>query len=248
MTAQPTIAIVQARMTSTRLPGKVLAPFCGRPALAHTIDRLRRTPLLDAVVIATSVNGTDDPVAELAEALGVTAFRGSELDVLQRFAGAAEAAGAGTIVRVTGDCPMIDPEIVNQVIQAFFATGADYASSALQRSYPIGMDAEVFTRRALDAAAAEADRADEREHVTPFIYRRPERFRLHNVSAPPSHRRPDLRLTLDTPEDQELISAVFDALYLENPMFSLDDILAHLDAHPHLCDINRHVPHKWLTV
>lgn len=235
-------------MTSTRLPGKVLAPICGKPALAHTVDRLRRAPLLDEIVVATSVNATDDPVAELTEALGMLAFRGSELDVLERFAGAAEAAGASTIVRVTGDCPMIDPEIVNQVIQAFFAAGVDYASSTLRRSFPIGMDAEVFTRRALDTAAAEADHDDEREHVTPFIYRHPKRFRLHNVSASPAYNRPDLRLTLDTAEDLKLITAIFDALYPGNPAFSLSDILAHLVAHPGLCEINRHVPHKWLTV
>ena len=125
-------------------------------------------------------------------------------------------------------------------------TGADYVSNTLERTYPIGMDVEAFSRAALDRADAEAGRNDEREHVTPFIYRHPEQFRLHNVAAPDDECRPHLRLTLDTDEDLRLIVAIYEGLYADNPKFSLCDILAFLACHPGLLEINRDVPHKWL--
>lgn len=242
-----TVAIVQARMTSTRLPGKVLMDICGKPALAHVIERLKRVPEIDAIVVATTTGHRDDAVHALARDLGVDGFRGDETDVLGRFAGAARAARADIVVRVTGDCPLLDPSVVGRVIAERANSGADYASNTLRRGYPIGMDAEAFLATALHAADQEALAEDEREHVTPFVYRHGERFHLENVAAPPDLKRPDLRLTLDTAEDLDLIRAVFDALYPQNPTFTLADVLALIDARPELAEINRNVRHRWVS-
>ena len=241
-----TIAILQARMTSTRLPGKVLRPICGIPALQLQVERVRRAKMLDGIVIATTIHATDNPVCDLATAMGVPFHRGSEDDVLSRYIGAAAMTTATHVVRLTGDCPLADPAIIDRVVGALFETGADYASNTLERTYPIGMDVEAFSRAALDRAGAEAARSDEREHVTPFIYRHPEQFRLHNVAARDGERHPHLRLTLDTDEDLRLIVAIYEGLYADNPKFSLCDILAFLACHPGLLEINRDVPHKWL--
>tara|TARA_R110000782_G_scaffold243386_4_gene329991 strand:+ start:45658 stop:46371 length:714 start_codon:yes stop_codon:yes gene_type:complete len=231
-------------MTSTRLPRKVLAPVCGKPILEMLIERLARARTLDGIVIATTVNATDDPVADLAGRLGLSCFRGDEQNVLARYVGAARENDATTIVRITGDCPLIDPKIVDTVVARHFASGGDYTSNTQERTYPIGMDVEVFTRDALDQAGAESTDPDEQEHVTTFIYRRPKRFRLVSVIAPVAETDPVLRLTLDTSEDLELISRIFGELFPMNPTFTLKDVLALIAADPNLRDINRHVPHN----
>tara|TARA_R110000824_G_scaffold80150_9_gene201749 strand:- start:38 stop:748 length:711 start_codon:yes stop_codon:yes gene_type:complete len=234
-------------MTSTRLPGKVLVPLCGQPVLGHIARRLRRARELDAVAIATTTNATDDPVAALAVELSVPCFRGSEHDVLSRYLGAAQAVGATAIVRITADCPFVDPAIVDRVVRNYREGDADYVSDTLERSYPIGMDVEVFSLAALETAAGNAVADDEREHVTLHIYRHPDRFRLRNLSAPEIHARPTLRLTLDTPGDLALTQAVYEGLYSENPMFDLSDILAFLDTRPEVVALNQDVPHKWVS-
>lgn len=240
-------AIIQARMTSKRLPGKVLMEFAGQPALAHLVDRLSRAPGLKGIAVATTTNQTDDPVAALADKLNVQCFRGDEFDVLARFSGAAAQVNAQTIVRVTGDCPLIDPAVVSRVISAFNASDADYAANNLERSYPIGQDTEVFSRASLDQAARFARRDDEREHVTPYIRRRPETYRQINVAAPPWQHDPLLRLTLDTHDDFMLIEDVFRALYPRNNTFDLDDILSYIAANPAVRALNDHVVHNWIT-
>jgi spore coat polysaccharide biosynthesis protein SpsF (cytidylyltransferase family) len=156
-------------MTSTRLPGKVLADLCGAPLLAQMIGRIRRARRLDGVVIATTARPSDDPVSDLAAKLGILAFRGDEADVLGRFAGAAEAARAQVIVRLTGDCPLQDPALIDQAIEEFAADGWDYYGNAVERTYPDGLDVEVFSRRALDLAAKQAAHPFLREHVTPWL-------------------------------------------------------------------------------
>tara|TARA_B100000965_G_scaffold363853_2_gene347014 strand:+ start:53231 stop:53938 length:708 start_codon:yes stop_codon:yes gene_type:complete len=233
-------------MTSTRLPGKVLRPIVGKASLHHQIARIQRAADLDGVIVATTVNASDDPIVRLADDLGIPCFRGDEHDVLGRFQNAIAATDAKVVVRLTGDCPLTDPSIIDHIIRARSDSNADYASNTLERSYPIGMDVEAFTREALEQADRSAETNDEREHVTPYIYRNPELFTLHNVVAPDSARLPDLRLTLDTEEDLRLITAVFEALYPENPLFSLGDILAFLVQNPDLRNINRDVAHKWL--
>jgi len=234
-------------MTSTRLPGKVLRPICGIASLQLQMERVLRAETLDGVIIATTVKPTDDPVVTLASQLQIPCFRGSEDDVLSRFVGAVADTTATHIVRLTGDCPLADPAIIDRVVQSLFHSGADYASNTLERTYPIGMDVEIFNREALGRANARATRVDEREHVTLHIYRHPEDYRLLNVLAPAEQTRPDLRLTLDTVEDLRLIESIYDALYPTKPDFDLDDILALLDARPELAKINSAVPHNWVN-
>ncbi|WP_434623005.1 cytidylyltransferase domain-containing protein [Azospirillum sp. B2RO_4] len=241
------VAISQARMTSTRLPGKVLMPAAGRPLLAHHLERLSRTPGLDAVVLATTVNAADDPVAECAQGLGVTVFRGDEQDVLGRFAGAAALAGADLVVRVTADCPLIDPALVGRLIAAFReGQPLDYLSIDSTR-YPRGLDAEIFPRRLLDEAAANATDPAEREHVTPYLYCRPDRFRLGTALAPDAPVEPsDQRWCVDEPADYELVRRLLEALVPSNPGFGWQDCCKTLRDHPDWVDINRSVRQKTL--
>ena len=241
------VAISQARMTSTPLPGKVLMPAAGRPLLADNLERLSRTPGLDAVVLATTVNAADDPVAECAQELGVAVFRGDEQDVLGRFAGAAALAGADLVVRVTADCPLIDPALVGRLIAAFQdGQPLDYLSIDSTR-YPRGLDAEIFPRRLPDEAAATATDPAEREHVTPYIYRRPDRFRLGTALVPDIPVDPaDQRWCVDEPADYELVRRLLAALVPSNPGFGWQDCCKTLRDHPDWVDINRSVRQKTL--
>ena len=239
-------ATIEARMSSTRLPGKVLLEAAGKPMLEHMIERVRRAPSIEGIIVATTVNPGDDPIVELAHRLGVDSYRGSEDDVMSRVLGAAQTHGADVIVELTGDCPVIDPVLIERVIEEYTATGADYCSNVLTRSYPIGMDTQVFGTRVLADALGRTDDPVDREHVSLFIYHHPERYRLHNVLAEPRHFHPDLRLTLDTPEDLRMLRAVFDELLPEQPNFGLDDILDLLQRRGDLQVINSHVAHRWV--
>ncbi len=239
-----TVLINQARMTSTRLPGKVLLEVQGQTLLEIQLERLRRITGVDKVVVATTTNDTDDPIVALCQRIGVDVWRGPELDVLARFEGAARQAGADWVVRVTSDCPLIDPEVVSQIIREAQdpANSCDYASNTLTRSYPRGLDAECFTASALYVAAQEAADPAEREHVTPFIYWRPQRFTLRHVvhaSDLSSH-----RWTVDTPEDFELIRRMLEELRPKKPSFTLKDCLNLLSAHPDWIRLNSGICQK----
>lgn len=239
-----TVATIEARMTSTRLPGKVLKEAVGKPMLELMIERLRCVPSLDGIVVATTTNKTDAPVAALAERLGVGLWRGSENDVLRRVLDAATHHGIDVIVETTGDCPLIDPAVVEDCIRVYRAAKVDYLSNVLERTYPIGMDTQVFATSVLaDVARRTQDPADH-EHVSLYIYRHPEVYSLRNVPAPPALARPELALTLDTPEDYALIKAVFEELYPNNPAFTLADVLALLDRRPGIAAMNAHVRRK----
>ena len=220
-----TLAIVQARMTSTRLPGKVLLPILGKPMLALQLERMRRSKGLDGIVVATTTNSTDDPIVALCAKENVDCFRGSEKDVLSRYASAAQAFRADTVVRVTADCPLIEPDLIDRVVDTFFqAPGQlDYVSNMLQPSFPLGLAVEVFSRSALEQADRQATHDAEREHVTPYIYWRPDDFRLRSVNHQPnlSHH----RWTVDTPEDFELIQKIFFELYPNDPQFGMQQVL-----------------------
>lgn len=239
-----TIATIEARMTSTRLPGKVLADIGGLPALAVMVGRLRLVPELDGIVLATTVNSADDPLQALAEGLGIGLWRGSEEDVLQRVLDAAVHHHADVIVELTGDCPLIDPAIVSEVIHRYRAASVDYVSNILTRSYPIGMDTQVFATSVLADVAHRTTDATDREHVSLFIYRHPELYSLANVEAPAALARPDLRLTLDTPEDLEVIRAVHVALHQEGKGYPLERMLRFLDLHSDVAAKNAQVVHR----
>ena len=218
------VAILQARMSSSRLPGKVMKPILGMPMIGRHIERLNRCDSLDRIVVATSKDPSDDGLASYCEGLGVRVFRGSLDDVLGRFAGAAIANGAEHVVRLTADCPLADPLVIDACVWRHIETSADYTSNTLQRSYPDGLDVEVMTAAALKTMQAEATDPYEREHVTPFLYRNPERFRIAQLVQ--SARLDDRRWTVDTAEDFEFVSRVYYMLYPTNPRFEQADILA----------------------
>jgi spore coat polysaccharide biosynthesis protein SpsF len=236
------VAIVQARMGSSRLPGKVLKHVSGRPILGYQIERIRRSTRVDHLVIATTALPADDAIEAFCERESVTVIRGPEIDVLGRFALAARITGATTVVRLTADCPLIDPAVIDLAIESFGVANCDYLSNMHPPTWPYGMAVEVMTRQVLDEAVAEAIDPDEREHVTPFVYRRPERYRLRSIT-----RQPDLsaqRWTVDTPEDFELVSRIIGMLYPSRPEFMIDDVLTLLDSHPDWIELNRHVEQK----
>ena len=220
------LAILQARMTSSRLPGKVLADVLGEPMIFRQIERLSRATRIDRLVVATSIDGSDDALAEACAARGVSVFRGSLDDVLDRFAGALDLfPEADTVIRVTADCPLADWTVVDEVIAHLEATGADYTSNTpATRTYPHGLDVEVMRRGALLGAWRDGRDPYEREHVTPYIYRRPETYRLEFVSRAPSLAH--LRWTVDYPADLEFVRDVYARLYPADPAFGSDAVVA----------------------
>lgn len=230
------IAIIQARLGSSRFPGKTLQRVDDKPLLEHIIERIRAARRLDGIVVATTVYAADDPIVTLAERLQIGIFRGSESNVLERFHGAAVHARADVIVRVTADDPFKDPEIIDQAIELLQKGSYDYCSNTLQPSYPEGIDIEVFTFAALDAAFTEARLDYEKEHVTPFIWKRPERFSLHNFSCKPdlSH----MRWTIDYEKDLKFAREVYRRLYPRKRIFLMRDILELLEREPALGQIN----------
>lgn len=238
------VATIQARMRSERLPGKVLLPILGRPNLALMVERLQRVPSIDAIVIATTEHVSCDPIESLARELGVGCFRGSEEDVLDRVLRASREAQADIIVETTGDCPLIDPPTVEKVIQTFLANDIDYCSNTLRRTYPRGLDTQVFPLRVLEEVARRTSDPADHEHVSLYIYEAPGRFRLLNVESGYGRDVADLRLTLDTPSDFTLIRTVYEELYPTNPEFTLPNIVALFARRPELADINPHVQQK----
>lgn len=230
-------------MTSTRLPGKVLMEAAGRPLIDHHLKRLRRARSVDAVVLATTVNATDDPLVAAAARIGVPVFRGDEVDVLGRFAGAAAVMEADVVVRVTADCPLIDPDLIDALVAAW-SEGSDYVWIDVTR-WPRGFDAEIFPRALLDEADRKATDVYEREHVTPYIYRRPDRFRLGPPLAPaPGEWDLQCRLCVDEAADLELIRRILDELAQNKPEFSRHDIREILRRRPEWTAINRDVAQR----
>lgn len=240
-----TAIIVQARMGSTRLPGKIMKKVLDKPLLEYQLERLLRVKYADQVIIATTDHGGEQPIVDLCLRLGVPYFRGSEQDVLARYYGAATQYGADVVVRITSDCPLIDPAVVDKVIGFYLTHKEEYdfvSNTFAKRTYPRGMDTEVFSYKALKEANEEATDEAEREHVTIFIKRRPERYRLKTLPYDKdfSH----YRWTVDTPEDFMLIEKMITALYPVNPHFTLEDCLALLTENPDWIKINEHIKQK----
>ena len=217
------LTIVQARMSSSRLPGKVMRPVLGEPMMGRQIERLRRSRSLGLLTVATSMDAGDDVVADYCATLDVPVHRGSLQDVLGRYAGALEAFGpADHVVRLTADCPLADWTVIDEVIALHLDSGADYTSNTVDRSFPKGLDVEVFRADLLPAIACATSDPYDREHVTPFFYRNPDRFRIEQLVRPERH--DEMRWTVDTPEDFAFTTAVYEALYPTKPAFDSDDI------------------------
>jgi len=237
------VAIVQARMGSTRLPGKVMKDLLGKPVLTRDVNRVRRAKRIDEIVIATTTREEDDLIVSLCEEEGWRCFRGSENDLLDRYYQAARAFKADVVVRITSDCPMIDPEIIDKVIEEILNRlgRVDYVSNTLPpRTFPRGLDVEVMTLEALERAWSEDNNPALREHVTPYIYRNPETFRLHRVAneVDLSHH----RWTLDTPEDLLFIQTVYE--HFGNDHFTWREALRYLEQHPEIVKINSDIKQK----
>jgi spore coat polysaccharide biosynthesis protein SpsF len=264
-----TIAIIQARMGATRLPGKVLLDIAGQPMLVRVVERTRRASLLDGLVVATTTEIQDDPLAELGRKRGYPCFRGDQQDVLDRFYQAARVSGAEVIVRITADCPVIDPQVIDLTVNEFLKIGADFAANRLPppwpRTYPIGLDVEVCTFAALGRAWKEADQPFQREHVMPYFYEgipydalkstkscglcraknvsaiSPRGFHVLLVNHEPDYG--SLRWTVDTAEDLELLRQVY-ACFGGRDDFSWLEVLALFEREPQLGKINTQVQQK----
>ena len=241
-------AIVQARIGSSRLPGKILMDLAGKPMLHHVVDRLSYSKLINKTVIATTVLPEDDRTEEYCTANNFNCFRGSSSDVLSRYYEAAVKFGADIIIRITSDCPVIDPIIIDRMLSSFLGSRKeerlDYMSNVIERTFPRGLDAEIFTFPALEKTNREASEDFEREHVTPFIYRHPELFKLRNFSNQPDLSRH--RWTVDTEEDLRLIKEIYKELYRPGKLFVSDDILRLFERRPELFSINQKVRQKSL--
>jgi spore coat polysaccharide biosynthesis protein SpsF len=242
--------VIQARTGSTRLPGKVLMPLANRPLLQRMLERVLAANTPSAVVLATTPDRADDPIEKIGREVGVPCFRGHPTDLLDRHYRAAVEFGADAVVKIPSDCPLVDPSVIDRVIgyYAAHARAVDFVSNLHPPTYPDGNDVEVIPFHVLEAAWKEATEAHEREHTTPFIWERPDRFRVHNIAwesgldYSSTH-----RWTIDYLEDYQLLAAVYDALWTErHPMFSMEEVLFLLEARPDIAALNAcHVGKAW---
>ena len=237
------VGIIQARMGSTRLPGKVLKDLEGESVLARVVQRLRRATLINELLVATTDSPADDAITKECRRLGVPVFRGDENDVLDRYFRAAQLTKAEVIVRITADCPLIDPEVTDKTIAAFLEQKPAYASNCAVRTYPRGLDTEVMTMQALERAWRSATQKYEREHVTPYIFEHPGEFKIVSVTADGDFSQH--RWTVDTPEDLEFVRAIYSRLK-DKAEFRGPDVFALLEDEPALCEINRGIEQKAL--
>ncbi len=239
------VAIIQARMGSRRLPGKVLLEICEKPMLWHVVRRVRQVRMIERVVVATSDESVDSPVRNFCEKHGIPCFAGSELDVLDRYYRAAQKYQADPVIRLTGDCPFVDPQVISKLLVLFSGGQYDHVGVATgagalfleEGRYPDGLDCECFSLAALQTAWQEATLPSDREHVTPFIWRNPKRFQLGSLKAVDNYGQ--YRWVVDNEADFILVSRVYEALYPTNEFFLMRDILEFLAGHPELADLNR---------
>ena len=242
------VAVIQARVGSTRLPGKVMYPLNGQPALGHVVQRVNAADHVDDVVVATSTNPPDDVIATYAPEFGAEIVRGSEDDVLGRFEIAVDEYDPEVIVRVTGDCPLISPQFIDACVDRIQAGGVDYVSAGLNRTFPRGVTCEAFTADSFERVCTESTEPRHREHVTPYYREHPEKFDLYNLESTEIfderrlQNRNDLRLTLDEPADYQLLETVYREVE-SNGMIDISDAISHIDENG-LDEINDHVEQK----
>lgn len=236
--------IVQARMNSTRLPGKIMKKVLDKPLLEYYLERLKRVRHIDKIIVATPDSISEEPIWKLCKEIDIDTFQGSELDVLNRFHGAAKKYQLKTIIRIPSDCTLIDPEVVSQILEYYLENNQryDYVTNTLERTYPRGMDTEIFPYKLLEEANALSKTESEREHVTPYIYLRPEQFSLGSIkySSNQSHH----RWVVDTAEDFKLIKTILEHIYPIDPQFTIEDVLNFLSMNPTYYSINKHIEQK----
>jgi spore coat polysaccharide biosynthesis protein SpsF len=235
-------AIIQARLSSTRLPGKVLCEINGRPMLSYMLERVRAAQTIDQAIVATSIESSDDLIAEFCEHEGTSCYRGSLDDVLDRYYQAALQAKCDVVVRLTGDCPLIGPQVIDRGVSTYQSSRHDYVANTAPpegATFPDGMDVEVFSFAALERAWREAKKPSEREHVTFYFWKNPQLFSTFRYDLPENLSK--YRLTVDYPEDFEVISSVFTTLYPQNPQFTMEDVITFLEAHPNIMARNAHI-------
>ncbi len=231
------LAIVQARLGSSRLPAKVLTDLGGQPVLWHVVERLRACTKLDQIVVATTIGKSDHRIVSFCSRNGVSCFRGSEDDVLDRYYRAAEEFGGDPVVRITADCPLIDPGIVDEVVSEFQDGDFDYYATD-EKSYPDGLDCEVFSYATLHDSWLQAHKRSDREHVTPYIVDNPGRYRI-GFHRGMNHG--EMRWTLDRPEDLRFLRRVFEKLGSDSRGVRATDVLQLLKDDPELARINSHI-------
>lgn len=242
MTPRPNVvAVVQARLGSTRLPAKVLREVAGRPLLSYMLERVAAASSVSKTVLATTDSAQDQALADFGVRAGVAVFRGSEGDVLDRYYRCAQAHAAEVVVRLTSDCPLMDPAVIDEVAGVFLGGGYDYVANTAPPvgTYPDGMDVEVFSMRALERAWREAVKPSEREHVTFYFWKNPDLFKTRRHDLPENLSR--FRLTVDYPSDLEVVSAVLAALYPGNPRFTMRDVLDWLSRNPEVRALNERI-------
>jgi spore coat polysaccharide biosynthesis protein SpsF len=240
-------AIIQARMGSTRLPGKILKTVLGKTLLEYQIERVKRAKLIDEIIVATTAKKSDDPIAQLCHQLSIPFYRGSEDDVLSRYYEAATRFKVDVVVRLTSDCPIIDPEVIDKTVDVYLANcqSVDYVSNTLVRTFPRGLDTEVFSYKVLKEAFDHTIDKMYREHVTSYIYSHDEIYTLKNIASIENYG--DHRWTVDTPEDFALLKNIIEALYPFNKEFVLEDVIKLLEMNPEWIEINKHIEQKKLS-
>lgn len=231
------IVILQARYSSTRLPGKVLKPILDKPMLVHQIERIQRCNKIDKIIVATSTEPSDDAIHALCQQSNIACSRGSLDDVLDRFYQTNQQENADQIIRLTGDCPLIDPVIIDEVVSAHITSKSDYTNNCSLPYLPDGLDVEVFTKASLAKSWHEAKKPSEREHVTQYIRNNTAIFTINNITQAVDYSH--LRWTVDEPEDFEFICKIFESLYPSQPHFNYHDVLTLLKAQPQLSLINK---------
>lgn len=238
------VAIIQARMGSTRLPGKVMKLLMDHTVLYHVVTRVQKVNDIDEIIVATTDLSQDNPISDEARKAGANVYRGDEQDVLSRYYKAAAEADADIIIRITSDCPLIDPALLSKMLEFYQLNNYDYVSNTLSRTFPRGLDVEIFSFQALEKAYNSASLPEEREHVTPYLYRHPTQFSLYDYRSDEDHS--DYRWTLDTIEDWELIHKLYQHLYDPSRLFGFKETLEFLQSNPELSHINAHVEQKKL--
>jgi spore coat polysaccharide biosynthesis protein SpsF len=240
----PTIgAVVQARMTSSRLPGKVLMPSVGRPLLEHLLNRLKAAKKVDKVIVATTVKATDDPVCELCERLGIPFHRGDEENCLSRFCETAKRFELGHVIRITADCPLHDPKLLDDFVSSYLNSTYDYYSNTIVRTFPHGYDMEIFAAKCLFDLQATKD-PKILEHVTFGFYTNPMRFKIGQFQRPHDYWK--IRLTVDTENDFKVVDKVFSTLYPKNPLFTYQEVVDFLQKNPEILKINQQIQQKFV--